>query len=131
MNCNNVETKRKTMAHVLVCVGCCCGRTDRGKAPVPVDWLKSEWKQRKLLKEIHLSISGCLGPCDVFNVVSIVTPQQSIFLGGLNEQRHFDSLLEWAATSAAAGRLAPLPELLQELEFDRFRPIVAAADQAA
>jgi hypothetical protein len=92
----SLETKRKTIGQVLACVGCCCGRTDRGKPPVPVDWLKAEWKQRKLLKTIQLTISGCLGPCDLVNVVCLVTPQRTVWLGGLTEQEHFDALLGWA-----------------------------------
>ena len=38
------RTKRKSLMQVLVCIGCCCGRVDRGKPEVPVDWLKAEWK---------------------------------------------------------------------------------------
>lgn len=121
------ETKRKTIGQLLVCVGCCCGRTDRGKPPVPVDWLKSEWKTRKLLKTIHLTISGCLGPCDLVNVVCLATPQRTVWLGGLTEPKHFDALLAWATQSAATNRLLPLPALLAELEFERFQPLTATA----
>ncbi|HEX9004695.1 MAG TPA: (2Fe-2S) ferredoxin domain-containing protein [Blastocatellia bacterium] len=121
----SLETKRKTIGQVLVCVGCCCGRTDRGKPPVPVDWLKSEWKARKLLKTIQLTISGCLGPCDLVNVVCLIAPQRTVWLGGLTEQKHFDALLEWATQSAAANKLLPLPALLAEPEFERFQPLAA------
>lgn len=120
-----LETKRKTIGQVLVCVGCCCGRTDRGKPPVPTDWLKSEWKTHKLLKAIQLTISGCLGPCDLVNVICVVTPQRTIWLGGLTEQQHFDALLDWATQSAAASKLLPLPALLAELEFERFQPLAS------
>lgn len=36
---------------------------------MPDEWLKTEWRARRLLKNVHLSISGCLGPCDMANVV--------------------------------------------------------------
>ena len=125
-------TKRKTIGQVLVCVGCCCGRVDRGKPPVPVDWLKSEWKSRKLLKTIQLTISGCLGPCDLVNVVCLVTPARTIWLGGLHEQHHFDALLQWAVDSTEAGRLQELPEALRALEFERFlSQLPAAVERAA
>ncbi|MDX2033780.1 MAG: (2Fe-2S) ferredoxin domain-containing protein [Blastocatellia bacterium] len=124
-----LTTKRKTLGQVLVCVGCCCGRVDRGKPPVPVDWLKASWKERKLLKAIQLTISGCLGPCDLVNVVSIVTPTRMHWLGGLTEQTHFDALLEWATASVAAGRLLPLPGLLAAQEFERFQALTAAAGE--
>ena len=64
-----LQTKRMVIGHVLVCHGCCCGDVDRGKPEVPVDWLKQEWRKRGLLKNIQLSICGCLGPCDLANVV--------------------------------------------------------------
>jgi len=31
-------------AQVVVCKGCCCGRVDRGHNEVPIDALKSLWK---------------------------------------------------------------------------------------
>lgn len=48
-----LETKRKTIGQVLVCVGCCCGRTDRGKPPVPVDWLKRNGKHASCSKPFN------------------------------------------------------------------------------
>ena len=71
MNQFPLVTKRLVLGNVAVCLGCCCGNTERGKPAVPVDWLKKEWKARGLLKQIQLTISGCLGPCDVPNVVAI------------------------------------------------------------
>src|SRR5450759_5278295 len=65
-----LTTKRLVLGHVSVCQGCCCGNTANGNAAVPVEWLKNEWRARGLLKRIQLSISGCLGPCDVPNVVT-------------------------------------------------------------
>ena len=67
------RTKRKSLMQVLVCVGCCCGRVDRGKPEVPVDWLKADWKAARLNPYIQLTISGCLGPCDLPNVVAVLT----------------------------------------------------------
>jgi hypothetical protein len=42
---------------------------------VPVEWLKQEWRKRGLLKHVQPSVSGCLGPCDVPNVVAIQRKQ--------------------------------------------------------
>jgi cobaltochelatase CobN len=72
-NCHPLTTKRLVIGQVSVCFGCCCGRTDRGKPEVPVEWLKAEWRRRGLPKNIQLSICGCLGPCDVANVVKVDT----------------------------------------------------------
>ncbi|MBN8729837.1 MAG: (2Fe-2S) ferredoxin domain-containing protein [Acidobacteria bacterium] len=122
-------TTRKTLGQVLVCLGCCCGRTDKGHPPVPVDWLKSEWKRRMLPKKIHLSISGCLGPCDASNVVLILYGQEAIFLGGLHEETHYLALADWATDCDHQGCLVPLPESLEPFRLERFvdEPVAAGA----
>jgi hypothetical protein len=61
-------TKRQPLAQLLFCQGCCCGRTDRGHPEVPAGRLKAVWKAEKLNRSVQLTISGCLGPCDVANV---------------------------------------------------------------
>jgi hypothetical protein len=58
-----LATKRLVIGHLTICQGCCCGNTENGRPPVPVDWLKKEWRARGLLKRVQLTISGCLGPC--------------------------------------------------------------------
>src|SRR5437870_614314 len=60
-------------AHLSYCFsGCCCGRTERGYAVVPVDTYKDEWRRRKLRASVHLTKGGCLGPCALANVASLV-----------------------------------------------------------
>jgi predicted metal-binding protein len=115
-----VDTKRKVIAQVLICSGCCCGRTEKGRPPVPLDWLKSEWKHRKLLKSVQLTISGCLGPCDLANVVCITSPAGSTWLGNITAQEAYDALVNWVQASADAGVLLPLPETLTPHLFDPY-----------
>lgn len=115
-----IETKRQTLGQVLICLGCCCGRTDKGKPAVPTDWLKAEWKRRGLLKHVHLTITGCLGPCEIANVVSIVTPGGTHWFGDIDGLGHYQALLDWAVASAAAGELQPLPRLLESHRFSRY-----------
>lgn len=115
-----METARIVHAQVLICQGCCCGRTDRGRPPVPFDWLKAQWKTRKLNKHVQLTLSGCLGPCDLANVVLILAHDQQIWLGGLAEQGHYAALLNWTLTLAATGTLAPLPPELAQRRFTPF-----------
>jgi hypothetical protein len=69
-----LKTKRLVVGQVTICRGCCCGDTERGRPAVPVEWLKNEWRARGLLKRVQLTISGCVGPCDVPNVVVITRP---------------------------------------------------------
>jgi predicted metal-binding protein len=116
MSRRNVEsftTNRMAMGQIVVCLGCCWGRQDKGHPAVPAEWLTAEWKKRLLQKKIHLSISGCLGPCDQSNVVAIVTPARSIWLGGITRQDQYRELLDWASACERAGRIQPLPKSLQ------------------
>ena len=114
-------TKRLVLGNVAVCVGCCCGNTDNGKPAVPVDWLKKEWRARGLLKKIQLTISGCLGPCDVPNVVAISNERGTQWLGEISQFNQYHSLVEWAVASVNAGELLTLPDELQRCSMYPFR----------
>ena len=116
-----VTTKRLVIGQVSVCFGCCCGQTDRGKPAVPVEWLKHELRSRGLLKNIQLTISGCLGPCDVPNVVLIATGQENIWLGNIDRFEYYREIVEWAARSKAADRVLPLSKELLQHRLDPFR----------
>ncbi|MCI0182366.1 hypothetical protein MM817_00625 [Acidibacillus sp. S0AB] len=113
-------TKRQVIAQVMVCAGCCCGKTEKGKPEIPLDWLKKAWKERKLLKTVQLTITGCLGPCDLVNVVSIMTGQEQRYFGGIVTDEPYHTLLEWAESTRLLGQPAPIPESLLAYEFDRF-----------
>jgi len=93
---------------------------DRGRPEVPVDYLKAEWKRDGLNKSVQLTISGCLGPCDLPNVVAVLTPAGWTWLGNLSERAQFEALVAWARQCAADGAVAPLPALLQAHGFERF-----------
>ena len=125
-----VGTARKTLAHVSVCVGCCCGQTEKGHPAVPVTWLKEQWKARRLNKHVQLTISGCLGPCDLSNVVSIGSVLGTTWIGGLETQHEYDQLLDWASRTAQQQRVLPLPAALTACVFDRFRDAAVAVTSA-
>lgn len=114
------QTKRTVLAQVFVCAGCCCGKTEKGKPEIPLDWLKKTWKEQKLLKTVQLTISGCLGPCDLVNVVSISTAEGQFWFGGITTDEPYHDLLNWAEQSRTLGYPAPLPETLRAYAFSRF-----------
>ena len=109
-----LETKRRVIGQLIVCKGCCCGATEKGRPQVPVEWLKDEWRKRGLLKRFQLSISGCIGPCDQTNVVQICSDEGSVWLGNLTQFNQYRALLEWAVRSTEAGRLLELPREFKE-----------------
>lgn len=107
-------------AQLLLCRGCCCGRTDRGLPEVPVDRIKAIWKAEKLNRVVQLTISGCLGPCDLPNVAVLVTAAGVTWYGRLAGDAVYDALIAWARACHAAGRALPEPELLTQHRFERF-----------
>jgi cobaltochelatase CobN len=114
-----VQTKRTVIGQVTVCCGCCCGAVSRGKPEVPVEWLKREWRSRGLLKNLQLTVSPCLGPCDLTNVARVSGLGVDVWLGNLGCFDQYASLVAWASDSKAAGAMLPLPE---QLEAHRFNP---------
>jgi predicted metal-binding protein len=117
----SVITKRQVLMQISICKGCCCGRTEKGRPDVPVDWLKQTWKERKLKKHVQLSISGCLGPCDIANVICIQTGQGTEWLGNVTQQDEYAELMGWATACAEEAALQPLPERLQQKRFTRWQ----------
>ncbi|GAC1466989.1 MAG: hypothetical protein NVSMB9_08120 [Isosphaeraceae bacterium] len=115
-----LTTKIRSTAQVIFCVGCCCGRTDRGLPEVPVERLKAAWKAEKLNRCVQLTISGCLGPCDVPNVAAILTPSAMHWFGLLNGDADYDAILSWARESVAQGEPLPIPESLNGRRLQRF-----------
>lgn len=113
--------KHPMLGQISVCNGCCCGKTEKGHPEVPVEWLKREWKLRGLLKRVHLTITGCLGPCDVPNVVMITHAQGTQWLALLNSHRHYILLADWAEQSKNADELLPLPKELSKLAMMPYR----------
>lgn len=106
----NVVRRR---AHLSYCYGaCCCGRTDRGYAAVPVEIYKEEWLKRKLRNVVHLTKGGCLGPCTLANVASLEFDGQSIFFQSVSHPWQIRLIFDYIETMIRADRfLTPPPEL--------------------
>jgi cobaltochelatase CobN len=106
--------------HLFVCFGCCCGRTEKGFPPLPLEEFKSQWKARGIRRRFHLTISGCLGPCPLANVVLILFRNQSLWLHSINcaeDVSHIFCYIE--AMLRAEQYLDPPPEL-ERRRFERY-----------
>tara|TARA_Y100000768_G_scaffold62045_1_gene42323 strand:+ start:3400 stop:3771 length:372 start_codon:yes stop_codon:yes gene_type:complete len=104
---------------VIVCNGCCCGNLEKGYDEVPVEFLEQAWVENKLGQEAQLTISGCLGPCSMRNVVLLKSEDRLTWLGGLSGEEDYESLVNWAFEYSRSEIEAVLPEGLQKLEFER------------
>lgn len=71
----SAENEASRVGQITIGRGCYCGNVERGLPEVPVELLKSEWRKWGLLKRVELTTSGCVGPCDVPNVVVITAHQ--------------------------------------------------------
>lgn len=120
MRAEPARARKPPLGQVVFCTGCCCGRTDRGFAPVPVARLKAVWRAEKLNRTIQLTISGCLGPCDMANVAMILTPQEVLWFRNLDQETFFDAVIAWARACHAVHRLLQWPEVLASQRFEWF-----------
>ena len=87
---------------------------------MPVDWLKPIWKTEKLNKIVQLTVSGCLGPCDLPNVCCIITENEQAWYGRLTTLEDYGVLLNWARRCKEQNCLQPLPSELEHLRFERW-----------
>jgi cobaltochelatase CobN len=111
----NVVRRR---GHLMVCAkGCCCGRTERGYAPVPVEFYKKEYKRRKIRNIIHLSMNGCLGPCPLANVVLLFFDGRPIWFQAIATEAQIVALFDYIERMIAADGYVPPPAELAEYVF--------------
>jgi cobaltochelatase CobN len=112
----NVVQRR---AHLSYCfTGCCCGRTERGYAAVPVDTFKEEWLRRKLRNIVHLTKSGCLGPCALANVASLVFDGRAVWFHSVNTRWHVQLIFDYVESMVKADRFVAPPAELTEYVFN-------------
>ena len=103
---------------LFVCAtGCCCGRTEDGFAPVPVDTFHLEWERRRLRNVVHLTIGGCLGPCALANVVLLVFDGQAQWFHSVNQEALILSLYDHVERMLEHDRCLPPPDALAPYHF--------------
>ena len=115
----NLAMEGSMSVSVIVCKGCCCGNLEKGYDEVPVEFLEQAWVENNLGEEAQLTISGCLGPCSMRNVVLLKSEDGLTWLGGLSGQEDYESLVNWAREYSRSEIMISLPEGLQMLEFER------------
>jgi nitrile hydratase accessory protein len=103
---------------LLVCHdACCCGRTEDGFAPVPVQVYQREWEQRRFRNFVHLTMGGCLGPCALANVVLLLWDGQALWFHSINSEALVVALFEYVQGMLEADAFFPPAEPLAGLQF--------------
>lgn len=110
--------------NLFVCsVGsCCCGHVEKGRAPVAVDRIQQEWEDRRIRNQIHLTMTGCLGPCIAGNNALLQILGRSIWLYDLNDEALIPPIFDYIEAMLAAGKALPPPAELQGHVLERYYP---------
>lgn len=108
-------------AHLSYCCsGCCCGDVERGYAPVPVDTFKQEWLRRRLRRIVHMTKGGCLGPCELANVVSLVFDGRAVWFHSVNTPELVCRIFDYIDSMVLADRFEPPPADLAPYAFNYY-----------
>jgi cobaltochelatase CobN len=110
---------------LFVCaLGCCCGRTEDGFAPVPAARWHEQWEQRRLRNIVHLTVGGCLGPCGLANVVQLVFDGQAIWFHSINSERLVDLIYDYVDLLLSQDHVVPphLPLAVHQFTATSWQP---------
>ncbi len=121
--------------HLIICArGCCCGRDDKGKPAVPVDFYKQEYKRRQIRDSVQLTMSGCIGPCPLLNVALVLFDGRRVWFQSINHQSQILAIYDYLDRMIAADRFLPPTAELADLAFDYYawpEDAILAAEAAA
>jgi len=101
---------------------CCCGWTDKGRAPVNTALYEAEWERRKIRNQVHLTFTGCLGPCAVGNNALLHLYGQSIWFKDLNDDGYISAIFDYIEAMLQAGQVVPPSPELAEHMYARYVP---------
>jgi cobaltochelatase CobN len=106
-------------AHIAYCFsGCCCGKTERGHAPVPAATFKAEWVRRNLRKVVHLTKAACLGPCELANVASLMFDGHATWFHSVNGDDEVRGIFDYVEMMLVADRFLAPPAQVSHLTFN-------------
>ena len=101
---------------------CCCGRPEKGRMPFENRWYEQEWEERRLRSRVHLTFSGCLGPCAVGNNAMLQILGRSVWFKDLNRPELIPAVFDYIESILAAGRVVPAPAILADHLYERYVP---------
>jgi cobaltochelatase CobN len=106
--------------HLFVCNGCCCGRVEKGFPALPLEEFKDQWKKRGIRRRLHLTISGCLGPCPLANVVLLQFRGRSMWFHSINHANDVDLIYNYVERMLQGETDLDLPAELTGRYFQRY-----------
>lgn len=101
---------------------CCCGWDEKGRMAFDHALWGDQWERRKLRSRVHLTFTGCLGPCIAGNNALLQVLGQSIWLKDLNDAALVPAVFDYVESMLAAGQVMPAPAALQDHVYRRYLP---------
>jgi nitrile hydratase accessory protein len=106
--------------HLFICNGCCCGHTEKGFPELSLEEFKRQWKKRGVRRRLHLTISGCLGPCPLANVVLLQFRGYSMWFHSINHAEDVNLIYDYVERMLLAESVLDPPFLLASRQFERY-----------
>lgn len=115
---------------------CCCGWEEKGRMPFDNTLWSDEWERRMLRPRVHLTFSGCLGPCAIGNNALLQIYGRSIWFKDLNAPTFARRVFDYIEAMLAVDRVLPVPEDLAGHVYERYltpneaAPVMSFGDNA-
>ena len=101
---------------------CCCGWEEKGRLPFEPSLWGDAWEARAIRNRVHLTFSGCLGPCAAGNNALLQLFGRSIWLKDLNDPALVPAVFDYIEAMLAANAVLPPPAALRDHVYDRYLP---------
>ena len=79
-----------------------------------------EWERRKIRSRLHLTFSGCLGPCAVGNNALLQIHGRSIWVKDLNDPTLAPAVFDYIEAMLEAATVLPVPAVLAGHVYERY-----------
>jgi cobaltochelatase CobN len=114
----------RVVGNLFVCSrangNCCCGWTEKGRMPFDNSLWSDEWERRRLRNRVHLTFTGCLGPCVVGNNALLQLFGRSVWFKDLNEPHLAGRVFDYIEAALADGALGAVPDDLRGHVYERY-----------
>lgn len=107
----------------MVCTGPACSNDESRdgchKPPIDARALVARWKEHRLYRAIHLTLTGCLGQCGRANQALLLSDEDVMYLERIEHEADADRLVQWGLDCLEAESMLPLPVELKEKRYQR------------
>ena len=99
---------------------CCCGWAEKERMPFDNAHWSDEWERRRIRAQVHLTFSGCLGPCAAGNNALLQLHGRSIWFKDLNQPALAGLVFDYVEAMLEAGNVLPVPAALTGHVYERY-----------